>query len=402
MKGNAVTAPSFPIRSLAAAFLAVLVGVGLSRFAYNPLMPATILAGWFSPSHAMYFAVANLAGYLLGALTAPKLATLVAPHKLLRLSMLVAAAVFFCSTTPLSFTWFFTLRFVSGVVGAFAMVLSALTVLPLIRERYQGVASGIIFAGVGLGIVVSGSLIPYLLTSGLASTWAYLGAIALVACLFSWSWWPQAVSTTPPIAAEVRRHSLPERSFSATFTVYSLVSCALVGHMIFLVDFLSRGLGHSIQVGSTLLIVFGIGAVGGPIVAGRMSDAVGIIATTRLMIVLCIPSIGVLAMDASLIGIALSCLVTGSAVTAIPSVVLGRIKELTRSPIRRRQAWATATACYAIAQTTTSFFLAETLRFSGERYDLLFLICTALMGIALAIQLLADHPRRHRLPCEGP
>ena len=47
-----------------------LVGIGLARFAYTPLIPALILAGWFSPTQAAYLGAANLAGYLAGALLA--------------------------------------------------------------------------------------------------------------------------------------------------------------------------------------------------------------------------------------------------------------------------------------------------------------------------------------------
>ena len=44
-----------------------LVGIGLARFAYTPLIPALISAGWFSPSQAAYLGAANFAGYLAGA-----------------------------------------------------------------------------------------------------------------------------------------------------------------------------------------------------------------------------------------------------------------------------------------------------------------------------------------------
>src|SRR2546428_10400525 len=50
-----------------AGFSAVLVGNGLGRFAYTPLLPALISDHWFSPSAAAYLGAANLAGYLAGA-----------------------------------------------------------------------------------------------------------------------------------------------------------------------------------------------------------------------------------------------------------------------------------------------------------------------------------------------
>ena len=59
--------------SAAAGLCASLVGLGLARFAYTPLIPALIAANWFSPADAVYLGAANLAGYLAGALVAREL-----------------------------------------------------------------------------------------------------------------------------------------------------------------------------------------------------------------------------------------------------------------------------------------------------------------------------------------
>src|SRR6202048_3925508 len=56
--------------SAVAGLCATLVGLGLARFAYTPLIPALITAKWFSPADAVYLGAANLAGYLAGALIA--------------------------------------------------------------------------------------------------------------------------------------------------------------------------------------------------------------------------------------------------------------------------------------------------------------------------------------------
>jgi predicted MFS family arabinose efflux permease len=50
-------------RPVLAGLCANLVGIGLARFAYTPLIPALIAAHWFSPSATVYLGAANLAGY---------------------------------------------------------------------------------------------------------------------------------------------------------------------------------------------------------------------------------------------------------------------------------------------------------------------------------------------------
>ena len=61
--------PMVPIwRAVLSAFCASLVGIGLARFAYTPLLPVVVDAHWFEASAAAYLGAANLAGYLAGAL----------------------------------------------------------------------------------------------------------------------------------------------------------------------------------------------------------------------------------------------------------------------------------------------------------------------------------------------
>src|SRR5215467_9724267 len=98
-------APYF--RATLSVFAATLLGIGLARFAYTPLIPALIAAGWFSPAQAAYLGAANLAGYLAGALVARPLATRWSSIMVLRAMMVVATAAFFACATPLSFWWFF-------------------------------------------------------------------------------------------------------------------------------------------------------------------------------------------------------------------------------------------------------------------------------------------------------
>ena len=67
-------------RATMSGFSASLVGIGLARFAYTPLLPAIVGAHWFAPSTAAYLGAANLAGYLAGAVLARPLAARVAAH----------------------------------------------------------------------------------------------------------------------------------------------------------------------------------------------------------------------------------------------------------------------------------------------------------------------------------
>ena len=157
-------------RAIAAGLCANLVGVGLARFAYTPLIPGLISAHWFSASAAVYLGAANLAGYLAGALLARPIAMRGGAALALRAMMLVAAAAFFACAFPLSFGWYFVWRFASGVSGGVLMALAAPVVLAHIPLLRRGLAGGAIFTGVGLGIAASGTLVPLLMRGGPTET----------------------------------------------------------------------------------------------------------------------------------------------------------------------------------------------------------------------------------------
>ena len=134
-------------RRALAGLAASLVGIGLGRFAYTPLIPPLIEAAWFRPSQVVYLGAANLAGYLAGALIASPLAARFPAASLLRAMMLLASAAFFACAVPMSFPWFFTWRFAAGLAGGVIMVLAAPTVLPHIDPRRRGLVAGLIFTG---------------------------------------------------------------------------------------------------------------------------------------------------------------------------------------------------------------------------------------------------------------
>src|SRR4051794_25097357 len=181
-----------PVRATLAALCANLVGIGIARFGYTPLLRAVIAAGWFSPSAAAYLGAANLAGYLAGALGARAIAAWLGVTTILRLAMLMTSASLFACAFPVSFAWFFIWRFLSGGTGGILMALAAPTVIAAIPSGRRGIAGGMIFTGVGLGIAASGTLIPLLMRWGLIETWIGLGTLGLLLTAICWNSWPTA------------------------------------------------------------------------------------------------------------------------------------------------------------------------------------------------------------------
>lgn len=406
-----------------AGFCASLVGIGLARFAYTPLLPAIVGAHWFAASVAAYLGAANLAGYLAGALLGRPIAARVPIAFTLRAMMLLATAAFFACAFPISFGWFFAWRFLSGLAGGALMVLAAPTVLPLVPAARRGLAGGVIFMGVGVGVAASGTLVPLLLRQSLQHTWLGLGVLSLVLTLIAWRGWPDGVeaervagpardggaqartasahadphgSATVAAAPRPRQHRVPRvPALRALYAEYALNAAGWVPHMIFLVDYVARGLGQGLQVGAQYWVLFGIGATVGPVLAGALADRIGFGRALRLAFTLQAVGVAIPALGLGMAWLMASSVVVGAFVTGTVPLVLGRVHELlAHHPAHRNPAWRTATVAFALFQAVAAYALSFVFNHSGGDYALLFTIGTASMVLALLIDLVWANRRQ--------
>jgi predicted MFS family arabinose efflux permease len=372
-------------RGVLCAFCASLIGIGLARFAYSPLLPAIVGAHWFEPATAAYLGAANLAGYLAGALLGRPISARGRVVTVLRASMALATLAFFACAFPLNFAWFFVWRFASGLAGGMLMVLAAPTVLPSVSASRRGLAGGAIFMGVGAGIVASGTLVPLLLQLGVSAAWFGLGALSFLLMIIGWSGWPSA----PPATAPARKRAAPRLpALRSLCVVYALNAVGWLPHMIFLVDFVARGMGKGVEVGSEFWVAFGIAATIGPLATGRLADRIGFGPTVRLAFLVEAGAIAIPAFGLGWVWLILSTVIVGSFLTGTIPLVLGRISELLPHHVEQQKAaWSFATVGFALMQAAAAYGLSFVFARNGGDYRPLFLIGSAAMVAALAIDL---------------
>ena len=369
---------------------AMLVGLGLGRFAYTPLIPPLVTDGWFTGGDAAYLGAANLAGYMVGALVGHRFAgRLEVP--VLRGMMLLTAVSFAACAVPLSFTWFFGWRFAAGVAGAVIMVLTAPRVLSAVPRRRLGLAGGLIFAGVGLGIAASGTLVPALIGLGLEAAWLALCGLAVVLTAISWPLWP---GIAPPPAAPAAPARVDRRRL-CLILAYGLVAAALVPHMVFLVDYVARGLGRGLEVGAIFWVLFGAGAVFGPVAAGRVADAIGFATAMRVGLAILAGSIAWLALSGDTAALVVTALYAGAAVPGFTALALGRLRALLppeTPPAEVRATWGRATLSFAVMQAAAGYACSALFDITGD-YNLLFATGAGAAALALIIDLAGRESR---------
>lgn len=377
-------------RAIFAGLCASLVGIGLARFGYTPLIPPLIEAHWFAAQDVVYLGAANLAGYLVGALAGRPLAARLTARTTLRLMMMLASLAFFACAFPLSVSWFFAWRLLSGISGGIIMVLVASTVLPHVPVERRGMASGAIFLGVGVGIAASGTVVPMLLAVGLRETWLGLGALALVLSIASWFCWPSAPHAHAAVAqgAQATAPRAGARyDLNVLYVQYALMAIGLVPLMVFLVDYVARGLGWGTHTAALFWIAYGVGAIAGPMVYGAMTDRIGPTRTARLALVVQAGVIALIMFSTNHVLLIAATVVVGSFPPGIVPIVLGRVHQILPGDAHAQSAaWSRATTVFALFQALAGYGYSYLFARGGGDHRLL-------MGIgagALLIAVLAD------------
>ena len=255
-------------------FLATLSGVGLARFAYTALMPQMVLAGWFSGEQVAYLGAANLLGYLIGALAAAPLADRLGGVRALVLCWIAVALSFAACCIAQPMAVFFVWRLVSGIAGAALMVLGPSMAMAATPQPRRAALGPMMFSGIGVGALLSATLVPSLAQHSLSAVWLGLGAICVLALGLGWR---SARALPAPAPITVVPGATPSPAPAATlwtlpvvlvFLAYTTDAFGFVPHTVFWVDYLARELQLGTAYGATQWAFFGLGAVAGPLCVG--------------------------------------------------------------------------------------------------------------------------------------
>ena len=310
------------------------------------------------------------------------------PAWVLRAMMLLTAlSLAACALREFGFAWSAFWRLVSGYTGGTIFVLAAPAVLAGTPRERRGVVSGAIFAGVGLGIVASGTLVPFLLDAGgPLAVWIGLGVLAALLSLAAWSGWPGRPAVTEGASAAPAKERIGP-PVAALFAEYALNAVGLVPHMIFFVVFITHGLGRGLEFGATCWILYGVGATVGPMLTGRLADRIGFGPALRLALAAQIASVALPTVSTGALPLMASGLVAGALTLGVVGLVLGRIHELLHHHATQGRAWGYATTAFAVGQAVAAYGYTYLFDVVGS-YRLLFGLGASALAAALVLDLL--------------
>lgn len=178
-----MTAPANSLRPAAWLGLAVAIGHGVTRFGYALVMPAMQADLHWGYERASWINTANALGYILGTASGFLLLRWIRSGHLFQIGLLLTVATLPAMAVSSSFAWFVTLRLASGMGTAWSFSTGGVLVSQMYANdaKRRGAATGLFFGGAGVGMVLTGALVPALLqwrgSSGWALAWLALGML---------------------------------------------------------------------------------------------------------------------------------------------------------------------------------------------------------------------------------
>ena len=291
----------------------LLVGMGLGRFGYSPMIPALIQAGALTEAEAGYVGALNLGGYMLGALLTLRLRGRFHEANVLRLCLALALLSLVASILPWGFAWLAFWRLLVGIIVAVIMVLGISYVTRFAPPGRTALATSIAFTGVGMGIFFSAAGLPWLLERGLAWAWggsALVGVLGTALGFWAWAGAPRLDNAVADNQYQIAHTPIPLDG-KKLVAAQAMFSIGLVPHSIYWVDYIVRGLGEPMREGAFQWALVGLGALVGTVFWGRIADRFGL-------------NIGLVAVFAALsASIILPVLIPGAAVMIFSSLVFG-------------------------------------------------------------------------------
>ncbi len=335
------------IRVFTAGVCALLLTVGLARFGYTPLLPIMREDAGLSYLAGGWLATFNYLGYMSGALLAATIQRLQVKYTLYRIGLIAAVL----STAAMGLTtnvmlWAL-LRFIGGVTAVCGMLIaSGLIMNWLIRQRQRPLL-GIHFAGLGLGIVVSGLAVGFMVDRlSWDQQWLWLGALGVVFFIPAWVWMPPPADVTHHAAQAAP--ALPSNRWMKV--LIAAYFCAGFGYVIsatFIVAIV-EGLPALTGKGSWVWVMLGIAAAPSTFLWDRIAQHMGQIPALLLAYALQVVSFVLPLLSSSALPNVISAILYGTTFVGIVSLTLSLVGRY--SPNNPAKAMARLTLSYGAAQ----------------------------------------------------
>lgn len=369
-----------PFIRLLASFIALIMAMGIGRFSLTPQLPHLISEGQIDLTGAGLIAAANYLGYLLGALDAIRAKRPDQVQGRLHAGLWLCVVLTLISVLAQGFWPHLLLRFGTGIASAWVMVMITSLSQHLAVTANRPRLGALVFAGPGVGVLLTGllALVANLWGQNSATLWLIYAAAALIMVLAILPILPQPA--TLPAATHISQLDTRQPGIGRLGAIYGLYGLGYIIPATFLSQMASAQF-HGQWQADLFWPAFGLCAAIGVVLISLRRPTPG---TTGywLMGGLWIQALGVLAcLLPSSTGLALGVILCGTPFLACMPLVMQRSRELAPHATQRNAAL--LTACFAVGQLAGPLLAALSSHFSGTLHPALLIAASGLMLAAM-------------------
>jgi predicted MFS family arabinose efflux permease len=354
-----------PLLRLLASFIALMMAMGIGRFALTPQLPHLLSEGQIDLTAAGLIAAANYLGYFIGAVDAMFARRPEQVRRRLLSGLWLCVLLTLASFWATGFWSHLLLRFGTGVASAWVLVMITALSQPLALVAGRPRLGALVFAGPGLGIFLTGLLAlgSNLLGQSSATLWLVYAGVGLLMLLVILPILPQPAASVTAAPTAVTSGNPGIARLGLIYALYGL------GYII-PATFLSQMANahfHGQWQADLFWPCFGLAAATGVVLVSlRRHNPNTTPNTTRhwLIATLWLQAAGVFAcLLGSGLGLALGVILCGTPFLACMQLVMQRSREL--APHNTQRNAGLLTACFAVGQLSGPLLAALSSHFSG-------------------------------------
>ncbi|MCP1420493.1 putative MFS family arabinose efflux permease [Pseudomonas laurylsulfativorans] len=350
-----------PLIRLSASFVALMMAMGIGRFALTPQLPHLLSEGQIDLTAAGLIAAANYLGYFIGAVDA------MFSRRPAQVRRRLLGGLWLCVLLTLASFWangfwsHLLLRFGTGVASAWVLVMITALSQPLAAAAGRPRLGALVFAGPGLGIFLTGLLAlgSNLLGQTSATLWLVYATAGLAMLLGILPFLPQpSVSATAAPGASASGN----QGIARLGWIYALYGLGYIIPATFLSQ-MANAQFHGQWQADLFWPCFGLAAAIGVVLVSlrrQKPGATGLWLTATLWL----QAAGVFAcLLGNGPGLALGVILCGTPFLACMQLVMQRSRELAPHATQRNAGL--LTACFAVGQLSGPLLAALSSHFSG-------------------------------------
>lgn len=335
--------------TVALGHLNVLSALGFARFGYTMILPAMKEGLHLTYAETGWLATGNFVGYLTCSLIAGLLASRWPPRPLILGALLCLAAGLTATALTTGFLSALAARTFTGLAsGAVYIPAMALPTLWFAPQR-RGMGAGIQTGGSGLGLVLSGLLIPVVLREFGPEGWRH--SWLLLALLVSVIWvlmlgllrnrpedvgqepYGTAEKVSPAAGAAPWREVFANRGLWALGAIYACFGFSYVIYATFFAAHLGKEGGLSPAAAGQLWGLVGVLSIGSGLLWGALADRIGKRLGLAIVYGLHATCFAIFSLARTMPGFVASAVLFGLTAWSIPAIMAAAVSEYTRTSL---------------------------------------------------------------------